>query len=348
MQDSSLLNFKKDIINTREYIKHIDLVNKIEINNRDPSDSSLKEFNEHLRSFSKDKKLFEYKAIIISLYGILEKHIGIWIQEHIDTLPSIIHNYNNLPKKIHDNHFNLSIKLISLISENRHSKYEHLKREDILIRLGSCINNPLEYKLNSDSFTQSSGNLKHSKIVEAFKPLDIELVKKLKNNSKFSEFLKEKHGGNIANKGDELFSKIDDLVIRRNEIAHGIDIDNILNITEFNDYIEFLENYGQAIFEIIVEKEIQYEASFLYAEIASIKHIYNHAILCFEVENNTIEIGDHIIIKNTDEYFIKKEILKIEKNKESFVKLTITNKTDIGVNLGEGITKNQIFYMKNL
>jgi hypothetical protein len=355
MQEIYLLSFKKDIDSIREYIKHIKLINNIGLKNRDSTEkllgdsqlkNSLNEFSEHLYSFSTDKKLFEHKAIVISLYGVLEKHIGIWIQEHIDTLPNIIISYDKLPEKIYKSHFDLSIKLISLISENKFSKYEHLKKEDVLIRLSSCINNSLDYKLNSDSFTPLSGNLKHSKIVEAFKPLDIDIVKNLKNNNKFSKFLKETYGDNIANKGDELFAKIDDLVTQRNDIAHGVNIDNILNITEFDDYIEFLENYGQAIFETIIEKEIQYEASFLYTEIKNIKGVYNKKILCFEIENNKIKVGDNIIIKTTDDNFIKKEILEIQKDNEVFDELDITDKTDIGINLGSGIAKNQIFYIK--
>jgi len=85
MQDRyvSLQNFKHDINSIREYIKHINLINKVEANNRSSCEESLREFNEHLRSFSRNKKLFEYKAIVISLYGILENYINVWIKEHV-------------------------------------------------------------------------------------------------------------------------------------------------------------------------------------------------------------------------------------------------------------------------
>lgn len=347
MQNISLHNFENDITNIREYIKHIDLINKIEVNSRDSTEESLKLFNEHLHGFAKPKKLFEYKAIVISLYGVLESHVGIWIQEHIDTLSRIISSYEDLPEKIHKNHFDLSIKLISLINENKFAKFDHLKKEDILIKLSYCINNPLDYKLNSDAFSPLSGNLKHSKIAEAFKLLDIELVTKLKVNNKFSIFLKEMYGNNISNKGDDLFSTIDDLVVRRNDIAHGMHIDNILNITEFDYYIEFLENYGRAIFETIIEKEIQYKATYLYEKIVNIKGVFKSgSVLCFEIENNNIEIGDYIIIETPEKNFIKKEILGIEENNKPFEKLIITSKINIGVNLGSGISKHQTFYMK--
>jgi len=346
MQDISLQNFCHDINNVKEYIKHIDLTNKLEAASRNSNEQSLKIFNEHLHSFGKSKKIFEYKAIIISLYGIIEQHIGIWIQEHIDTLPEIIQNYNDLPSTLRKNHFDLSVKLISLVNENRFVKYEHLTKEDLLLKLSHCISNPSDYKLNSDAFSPLSGNLKHSKIIEAFKSLDIELLAKLKLNEQFSSFLKHKFGNNISNRGDDLFTKIDDLVIRRNEIAHGADIDNILNITEFDNYIEFLENYGKAIFETIVEKELEYETQFLRTKILNIKGVFKSgSILCFEIENHKIKTGDYIIIETPDKTFIKKEILEIQKDNKVFNKLDIDSKTDIGVNLGSEITKKQNFYI---
>ncbi len=150
----------------------------------------------------------------------------------------------------------------------------------------------------------SSGNLQHSKIVEAFMFLDIELSVKLKANNEFSEFLMEKYGKNISNKGNDLFQIIDTLVIHRNDIAHGTKTDTILGITEFENYIEFLEKYGKAIFETIAEKEIQYEAKYLYKKIINIKGVYRQgSILCFEIENIKIRTGDFIIIETPDNHF---------------------------------------------
>ncbi len=146
---------------------------------------------------------------------------------------------------------------------------------------------------------------------------------------------------------DDLFQIIDDLVLHRNDIAHGTQTDTILGLTEFENYIEFLERYCKAIFETIVEKEIQYEAKYLYKKIINIKEVYKQgSILCFEIENNTIRKGDFIIIETPDNHFFKKEIFEIQKNNARFVELNVTSKTDIGVNLGNGMTKKQIFYIK--
>jgi hypothetical protein len=347
MQEVSLDNFTNDIGNVKEYIKHIDLVNSIVSEHEKSEIKSLKEFNEHLHKFGTEKKLFEYKSITISLYGVLEKHIGLWVLEHVDALERIISHYENIPAFIKTSHFDLSIRLISLINEGRHSKYDSFVKEDILTNLSGCLNNPSSYKMNNDAFTPMSGNLKHSKIVDAFKPLDIDLGVKLKSNSEFYAFLKRKYGSSTSNKGDELFRIIDELVSRRNDIAHGGYIDDIINLAEFDVFIDYMERYGKAIFQVLQEKEIEYESLFLYTQIENIKGVFQKGtILCFEIENTMINIGDFIILKTPLGNFIKKEILEIQMDNKQCNNLVITEKMDVGVNLGEGITKNQIFYIK--
>jgi hypothetical protein len=41
MQEVSLQNFKQDIDSIREYIKHINLINNIALNNRDLNENAL-------------------------------------------------------------------------------------------------------------------------------------------------------------------------------------------------------------------------------------------------------------------------------------------------------------------
>jgi hypothetical protein len=346
MRKLSLTNFEGDITNIREYIKYIQFVNEIEIYSRKSSDVSLITFSEHLHSIGTSKKLFEYKSIIMSLYGILEKYVNIWIQEHIDNLHVFYLKYEQFSNNFREEHFGLSIKLISKINEGKLSKYDHLKKEDILTNLNSCVNS-VNYKLNGEAFAPFSGNLKHSKIADAFKPLDINIEVKLKKNKDFRDYLISKYGGDISNRGADLFSTIDDLVIRRNDIAHGMDIDSILNIVEFDDYMDFLERYGKAIFETISEKEIEHESLFLYEKIENIQGVYHQgSILCFEIQNHEINVGDFIIIKTSSDEFMKKEISEIQENEKSFERLVINDKTKIGVNLSNGVTQNQTFYIK--
>ena len=338
--------FTKDIKDIREYMKYIELVNNIESSTPTASDIALIELKDHLKTFKVAKKIFEYKSITISLYGILEKHIGVWIKEYLNHLPNIVSNYNNLTNKFREDHFSLSVKLLGLIGEKRYAKYEHMDKEKVLSKLNSCIVEPSGFQLNSDAFYLQSGNLKHIKISEALAYLDIKLTLTLKIiGMRPGGFLDSKFV-NIENKGDELFQLIDELVERRNDIAHGEDIDSIIKVTEFEDYVDFLEGYGKAIFQALNERLIKFEAEHLYQKIENVYNIYGHSILCFEIENNEISVGDSIIVNLLDGGFVKKKITEIQKDSESFQTISSEEPTYIGVNLGGGISKGQTFFIK--
>ncbi|WP_438013259.1 HEPN domain-containing protein, partial [Psychrobacter raelei] len=262
-------------------------------------------------------------------------------------LPKIITNYNDLPEKFREDHFDLSVKLLAMISEGRNSKYEGMKKEHVLTKLNSCIEKPLAFQLNSDAFYLRSGNLKHVKIAEALTRLDIKLTPSLKVIGKRpGGFLCDRFS-NIENKGDELFRLVDEIVARRNDIAHGEDIDDILSITGFNEYVDFLEGYGRAVFQTLIERMNKFEAEYLYEKIVNVIDIYrNGSVLCFEIENNRICVGDYIIVNLLDGGFIKKKIIEIRKDDEIFDELLINEPQNIGINIGGGISKGQNFFIK--
>lgn len=346
MNTETLDLFIKDVNDIREYIKYINLVNDIERSTFTLNDTVLTGFRNHLRGFGVSKKVFEYKSITISLYGILERHIGIWIKEYLTHIPNIVNNYNELSDRFREDHFNLSMKLLGLLCEKKYAKYENISKENVLSKLHSCITKPSGFQLNSDAFYLQSGNLKHAKISEALAYLDIKLTSMLKMIGRRPQgFLYDKKA-QIDNKGDELFKLIDELVERRNDIAHGEDIDNILHINEFDIYVNFLEGYGKAIFQVFSEKLIELEANHLYKKVEKVHGIYQSSILCFQIENNEIHVGDSIIVNLVDGGFAKKKIIEIEKDRMKFPNLSIQDPQDIGVNVGNGISKGQTFFIK--
>ncbi len=331
MQNIFLENFNKDINNIREYIKHINLVDKIEEENKNTiEEGSIKNFVEHFRNFRTEKRRFEHRAVIISLYGILENHINIWVQEHINNIPLILKDDSLLSTKILESNFNLSIELVSTLFKQRNNpKYENISKEDIVKKLNSD-----EFELNSEAFISSSGNLTHQKIIELLAPLEID-TKKINQHSIVKN-----------NK-----SNIDTLISFRNEISHGTKIDNI--ITEFSEYIDSLEVYGQAIFSIIKDKEkeyhIKYEMKYSFEQIKVIYKVIDNSILLFELVNNNISIGDFIIIKTKDNNLHKKQIVSIQIEGSEKNIFTTTDKVNIGIGIETdelNIKYNQTFYIK--
>lgn len=327
MEKISLENFKKNIDNIREYIKHINLVNQVEEENQNiETNSSIQSFVKHFHNFKTEKKLFEYKAIIISLYGLLENTISQWIQEHINNISYIVGDYSTLNKNFKKEHFNRSIKLIDLINEKRYSKFENIPKEDILQRLSQAITNPNNFKLNSEAYIPLSGNLKHIKVVEAFKPLNINLD--IFENTLHREII-----------------KIDDLVTRRNDIAHGVNIDNaILDTTILQDYINDLETYITSLFKILSAKEVEYafeHQSKIY--IGETTEVFEKGTVCIvKIKDIEIKVGDTLFIEKANKALIA-TILNIQKDD---ISVESANDGELGLLLNISIKKNSKIWKK--
>jgi hypothetical protein len=352
MHTVSLESFKKEINQVREYFKHIQYVNHLVFYTVSQTDNEeikalLNKLKDHHRSFRTNQKIFEYKASIISLYGLLEKYIEIWIKEYLDSLSGLVIEYSQVDEKIRNNHFELSLKLINTITSRESAKYQHLKKEQVLERLNECIVNPTSYKFNTEAFVLPSGNLKHKQIVRLFELINVSLNEGLKRNKTLIEYiLNDKQIKNIANiNTDSLYNIINDLVERRNEIAHGSEILEILSISGLEPYLEFLEKYCQAIFETLIEEFIKQESMYNFQKIEKGFQIFGNKILAFELENYRIKVGDILIIETTEGNFYKKPILTIELNKISSTELIITEKTKIAVSVEPKIKENQTFYI---
>jgi hypothetical protein len=345
MLESSLLNFKKEIINIKDYIKHINLVNTFADLNVGGNNEDIKKLDikQHFIDFNSQKKIFEYKALIISLYGLLERQVDIWIKEYLNINSSFTKDYSDYEESFKNKHFELSLKLLTTITNKDLSKLQHLKKEEILKNLNDCLTNPANYKLNTESFLLSTGNLKHNKINEIFSQINIQLNDGLKKNESFKTFI----GRPFDNTHNSItFAKIDDLVDRRNEIAHGSEkIDDILDNSEIITIIDFVENYCIAIFEILEEQHLKQESEINWFKLNSIKKIWGARIIGFEIENYEIKNTDFLLIKTNDNRYYKKSILSIEINKEPYTEIEITSSTDIAISVDFPLNINQTFFL---
>lgn len=350
MNIQSLENFKRELNQTKEYLKHIQYVNDVTAYSVLESDNEqikelLNTLKDHDRSFRTDKRIFEYKASIISLYGLLEKYVEIWIKEYLDSLSRVVPKYNKLDKKIRDNHFELSLKLINTITTRESAKYQHLTKEEVLNKLNECIINPSNYQINTEAFVLLSGNLKHNKIVELFKYLTLDLNNELSKNEDLNNEIGLDKTTIFQTSKDDLYNKINDLVERRNQIAHGSEVLDILGISALEPYIQFLDKYCQAIFQTLFEQLIKQESIHIFQKIENVINTCGNKVLVFEIENYTIKVGDMLIVETKEGRFYKKPILTIELDKIEYPELTIIEKTSIGVSVEPKIKNNQTFYI---
>jgi hypothetical protein len=236
--------------------------------------------------------------------------------------------------------------LINTITTRETAKYQHLTKEEVLKKLNDCIVNPTKYQINTDACVLLSGNLKHNKIVELFNKLNLDLNDELLKNEELKNEIGLNQNTISRIEKDILYNKINDLVERRNQIAHGSEeVDDILSISELEPYIQFLDKYCQAIFQTLFEQLIKQESIHIFQKIENVIDTYANKVLAFELKNYTIKVGDMLIVETKEGRFYKKPILTIELNKTEYRELTIIEKTSIGVSVEPKIKNNQTFYI---
>lgn len=298
-----LNNFNSELKSINEYIYHIELIN--DLANSKPDEYNSQSFKTFLLNHKKiyiEKKEFEYKAIIISLYGLLEKYVELFLKEYLKSLINIYSNYNDLNQTIINHHFELSLELLKKIDSM--AKFDNLDKKEILTNLNSCLVDPENYVLNSDAFLLSSnGNLRHSKICELFGKVDVKLLSLIKKSKTFIN----------SENSENTFNTIDELVNRRNDVAHGAEKYDRLDNTELFPFVVFLENYFKELHGVlsldINQKRINYEIKKNYEEINILRNFPNKFALGFEDGKYNYQIGQQIILKNKELLLFETTIL---------------------------------------
>ncbi len=349
----TLIKALKGLKNIEKYIRYADHVEKlIRVGKAEKIPTELHRIIDSLTTDieSITKKTFQYNAVVISLYGILEQFIEGIIMEYLNQINSVVEEYNQLPQKIIDNHVNYSAHLIQNLKWNK--KYQNLTtQEEVIENLHKCLKNT-DYTLNATAFIQHQANIKHDVVVQLFVDIGIsELTNNFRNSSKFSDFIQRKTTvtdlSQISN--EVLFDLLNDLANRRNNVSHGIE-ENILALNILrDDYIPFLACYFQVLYTILREETLQlylinHPSNFHEIDSNSIISIYNHRILCIKAKNTTFKVGDQILCKSSKGKIKLATIESIQVNKTSYNEYKVVNSEDIGVQLNTKIKDNFTFY----
>lgn len=297
---------QNDVKELREHLNFIEHL-KVDI----PRTSNNYEYSK-----SSTKRKFDYSSAIVSLYGLIENYIEKFCFEYSENIEHKIPSYEFLDIKFTDNHFELSIELIKKISEKKHSKYANISKEKVVSNLNNCLTIKQPYKLNREAFTINSGNLKHSKICDTLGYLNIKLNEKLKQIHCFNS------------QTENAFNKVDDLVQRRNEIAHG-NVQDILDTTEIFTYVDFIEKYlvsiGQIMKNEIEQLELHYKKNNESIFLSDTK-VFNGNIVGIPDGNKlNFKIGNKIIIEKANNILTLGEILNLKNFKDDSVTIKLNH-----------------------
>lgn len=347
-----LIEYQKAIKNIELFLTGIDLHNSLltwDYHPNEELEDPMTTFKEHFTSF-RLKRVFDYNSTIIFLYGAFEQYIENLIKSYLKFLNKIIHNYNNLPDKILKTHFHFSADLIKNLDL---PKYQNaISKEKIVENLHSCSSTPGTYTLNYDAYTYHKANFRFEIINDFYSTVGIEQVSiKIKKHPKIIEYLSENLPDIDTITEQIAFEKINDLALRRNDIAHGVQTDTILSNEILYAYLKYFKIYGEALYDIINSETLPYIIDYKADKLNVPINVFNGKIICLRIENVSIAKGDIIIAKSSGSKpkYYSSEIKNLQINRISIQKIKTDTYIDIGIEVNFNAKMNyELFLFRNI
>lgn len=297
------------------------------------------------------KKQYVYVVGIIGLYGLLERLVDNIIEKYVFAVSSLANAYGDLPESIRKNHLPLSLELIRAVTEERHRTSQTV--EQVVANLHSCLSGSSPFRINASAFVLHRGNLKLSKIQDFLRTTGVESLNRrlLMMPALAQWFTVAEPSRDTRTVPDQdlslLLSPIDDLVDRRNSIAHGM-IDDIETVDLLTVRCQFVGAFGAALYEILQQELLRAELSCSSAQSLGVPiKVYGGRIVCFENSQCKISVGDRLVTATGDSLipFRWSQINSLQVNGTPHQSLDIKTSTQFAAEVGFKALDNHTYFV---
>lgn len=313
----------------REYISKIRDIADMPI--QYPNEETAKKLKEFLSM--PQKRSYDYSLIIVTLYGIFESYVEKTVCAYLSALKNQIKIYTQLPEPIRKSHTILSTKLMG----NNSTKYGEVKANEIIANLHSCLNqDENEYRLNINAFRQHSSNFRTESIREFFKHAGVDNIDQLiAQNNRLTEFIRSMMGDTGIDSAlpvSKYFEIIEDLVERRNVVAHGSEVDELLSLNILDEYAQYIFLMMGAIYNAVLQEfySVMIDVGIAKSMGSAIK-VFDNRIVCLNSANTLIKPGQILIGANNKGQLHWGEIESIQINNSGVEEVLPEQAENIGM-----------------
>jgi RiboL-PSP-HEPN len=241
---------------------------------------------------------------------------------------------------------------LELTRKADYQKYaSSVRTEDIIAKLHACFTTPNQYQLNVQAFAQHNANFRQGVVNDTFTQCGIMRVAQyLRQAEPFISFLRDEDPERdleiyLAKNDDVVFSRLNDLANRRNDVAHGSPVTDILSRDILCTYVNFIEAYADGLALIAYEQTLP---SMLKRAVPLGRPIsvIDNRIVCIEFPTGQIRVGDTLIAKtqDTSRPFKGGCIKEIQQDHVSLETVNGGPDVKIGLLVEFGAKQNQEFY----
>jgi len=243
---STLDNLIAELTELETLVKSINPVNDVLTNHSDNV----------VRRYISIRKRFDYAAFVVALYASFEKFIEGLVAAYVQ-LESRRLQYSELPKKLVDKHLAWTAEVLyrGRIGKGR---YANLEAPALVKNLFECLSNTLPYTLNMESVVAHDRNLKVHEIDELFAAVGLDQIcdHARKGDALVKWYQDINEIPSVSQDGvsfQTIKERIEDIVERRNQIAHGGGTpDELPGVDKMQETISFIQAFSKSIFAIVV------------------------------------------------------------------------------------------------
>jgi hypothetical protein len=305
------------------------------------------------------RKVFDYSAVIVRLYGYFENSIEDIIESYLQDLLRLVSRFEDLPVCIQRNHFSKSIELSkSLKLEKFKDRTSERKIIEILSKCYDSVGG-IQPQLNTLAYTMHGSNFRFQVIDGVFKSIGIgDVHAKIIQEPSFHQYLSLEDpdllGYSISDSRyikrakERIQNVLKTLADRRNEIAHGSPCELIALEEVRSGYIDFFKYYARSLSEVLKKSLMPYFINQHGHLLSNPVLFFGGSVVGFKASRLEIKIGDCIFIKiskSGNDYNIAL-ITEIRLNRESISSMKIgEQQEEFTLKLNTKVRKDQELFL---
>lgn len=269
---------------------------------KDQIGAPLEEWAVEASSFTA-ARTYDYVCSIVLLYGLLERFIEDLAEEYLDTLVTRFGEFNKLPEKIRQTHFDVTIAQLVRTRDSRYNGKSDAA--SLASSLASCLAEKASFEFLREPFLYHTSNFRVPVVDEFLTRIGIPQASRRTVETRAYKTYCASLAEKVLIKPDRpesVWDGINDLVERRNQVAHG-DLSAVFAPSEIYPYCDLIEAYCYGLAMVVRDTLAETLAPAVGLDHGKPIAVHNHTIVCMHSRGVEIRPGTLLACQNGSTWY---------------------------------------------